>query len=367
MNDPQNECSPKPDSLSECSQIIESIRQGLCGDWEKDEAFLQASTEKYKEHPNGFEILREIGRLIYKSMPEDLKKDLVAAYDADLERMTKTLRLVEEEIKQGKIDEAEQLLLADELDEGFSESLFPEDQESVYLSFSNPLEQVYYQLKFKPGKTLREPGGIPFGPSYHLATYVAFDKQNFDKALRIIEKGLKRCPMNIDLMFERAEIYKVRKDMKNFRHYTDGLLPYLYRAVDIGKYFRNLGYYFVEAKDWDAAICTYAVSLLWDNTEIAGRELAYCGQASGRSFEEVKAQVNDMEKCNRILSMHSLAAFCVDPLWIQLAWYLGEQAEKSGEDLAAMQFYSVHYELSNSSESEIKIRECQARTENLRK
>ncbi len=60
----------------EFDKIMSEINSGLTGEPEKDLAFLNDQTNKYKDHKYGKEILRACGRLMYDVMPDDVRKKL---------------------------------------------------------------------------------------------------------------------------------------------------------------------------------------------------------------------------------------------------------------------------------------------------
>lgn len=60
----------------ELQDILNEITSNLTGDNEKDLAYLQQQSDKYKDHKYGKEILRACGRLMFNLIDEDEKKNL---------------------------------------------------------------------------------------------------------------------------------------------------------------------------------------------------------------------------------------------------------------------------------------------------
>lgn len=339
-------------------EIISQIKKSLTGDWEHDSRLLNECSNQYKDHPQGIELVKAITRLLYDVMPQDKKEAFAKVYDDDMKRLENVLLEVQNKVNAHMIDEAESLLVEAKLTEGFSDDLFREDNEAVYLSFKNPLEREFYRAKFKPTKTLREPGGLPFDLSFHLAAYIAFERQDYDKCLKIIEKGLKRCPFSTDLLFERSEIFKIRKQWTEYRAATEAALPALYTRPDIARFFRNMGYYFIESGLWEPALCCYSVSRYWQHIEACDQELSYIVHASQMKFEDADALANDFERCQQILAKHSVPIYPIDPLWLQLSVALGDLAKNNRDFMEALQFYSVNHEITGDSQIQAAITEC---------
>jgi len=60
----------------EYTKILRKITNKLSADWERDRVFLNRMGEEYVHHPQGKEILRAIGRLMYTRMPEEYREEV---------------------------------------------------------------------------------------------------------------------------------------------------------------------------------------------------------------------------------------------------------------------------------------------------
>ena len=343
-------------------EIIAEIDKGLTDDREKNLRHLHACGDKYKHHPQNLEILRHVGRLIARNLPDEDKKALDALLDQDLRKMQTLLQDTNKLLKEGDIAGATKLLTDEQLDEGFDEVLFGEDEVTVYLDFSGTIEEGFYKVRFKPKKEIKQ-APMPFKESYQLAAYIAFENKDYGKVLRITEKGLKRCPLAFDLMFERCEVFKIREQMDELWAAMKEYAPCFYKRPDIAHYFRNLGWYFTHQKEWDAAISCLAVSLYWHEAEIAENELSYIVQCGERSHEEVKALLTDYARCKSILEQKGLAPLPIDPNWVPLLLFLGEQGEKCGNFVFAAECYHWLHELTEDEDAKRRLMACVARSQ----
>ncbi|CAN5460984.1 hypothetical protein BH10CYA1_BH10CYA1_27720 [soil metagenome] len=341
-------------------QITAEIDAGLTGDDTKDVEYLQNCAEKYKDEPNQMEIRRHIGRQLATKLTEEERQEFDSAYNNDLNRMKQTLSEVLTLIKAQDITAAEKLLAENKLEEGLDENILRDDSVTMYLEFENPVEEAFYNVKFKPEKRVMDVG-LPFKTSYQLAAFIAVEKKELDKALRILDTGIRRCPLAADLIFERGEVYKMQNRLPDLYKTMTENSAYLYRRTDIAHYFRNIGWYFSSKQDWDTAICCYAASAMWQEHPMVSNELTYIQQTSKRSFDQINNLIQDAERWKAVLARHSLNVIPVDPLWIELFMYIGEQAETAGSIAYAANCYHLHHDLTESPESKTRLEACVAR------
>ena len=111
--------------------------------------------------------------------------------------------------------------------------------------------------------------------AYLYLAMIEFEKGNNEQAIANINKGLKYNPVDTKLLFEKAENYKALHDMKNFNSTNQYLYKYIYTKSDLAKYYRNLGYYYIEKKEYDIAKAVYLYSLRFEKNQIVNKELEY--------------------------------------------------------------------------------------------
>ncbi|MBT3785930.1 SEL1-like repeat protein, partial [bacterium] len=102
---------------------------------------------------------------------------------------------------------------------------------------------------------------------------------------QVLFEAFSRNPLNSAAGFELAEIYKHEGRNEAFFEVTKSCYELLYRPIDIARYFRNLGYYFIEIQNWDMAIGAYYESIYWDDSVIAHHQLLYITQRMEKEAE----------------------------------------------------------------------------------
>lgn len=330
----------------EYDEIIQSITGRLTGDLEKDDQMLLSETEKYRNHKYSQEITRAIGRILFSIMPEEAKKEWVRVFSNDLLAITAILDEVKFKIQRGE------LLIAEKMIKRIMvtiEGSFTEDQVSVYFSFNNLLEELYYKSKFNPQKEIREMPVI-FNEILMAYAYLLVDKKEFDEAHEILNRGLKNNPLDTNLLFEKGEIYKINKDWKDFKEITNLGLEYSYSSKNIARAYRNYGYMFIELKDYEGAICCYLKSIQYENHTMAQSQLYYISQITEKKIDpnEYKDKIDPFFEKNNILTCPNLDL-------LSIALFIGTQLEEKERYRESLFYYNIFYDLTANDEIREKI------------
>jgi len=263
-------------------EIIKEITSKLSGDNEKDIQLLFEEAKKYKDHEYAREISKAIFRMVFEREPNSTKETI----QRELVNIKQFMDIILEEIKfkikeEHAFDEAEGLL----------KRLIPfndfvsDDKVSEYFSFNNLIEWLYYEMKHKPSKKIRHHPTANLAV-YFFYAYIFFERKNYTKALEMLDKGLALNPLSTNLLFEKAEIFKIRKDWAKFKELTDKAIEYAYTCSDLARAYRNYGYMFTEKEDYDAAIACYMCSSYWHEDKIAQSELYYISKKIKKVIDE---------------------------------------------------------------------------------
>lgn len=274
--------------MNEYEKIIYEINSGLTGDTQHDYNYLLEQTEKYKQHPMSHEILKEIGRKIYEVLPDDGKKELSGAIDLDLKSLNKKIEEANNCILQHNYESAKKIL-NEYLEAALS--AYKEDQITRYFTFRDIIEFYCSKEKLNIQKKVIWID-LRTDDAYKLLAYIAIEERNFPKAIDYLEKGLYFNPMNLEIRFEYAELYKMQNNMEKMYELTKNIYDYIYDPIMLAKYYRLLGYYFTEKQNYDVAYSLYAISIYYENNEIAHDEINYIKQKTGNpNFEKTMSEI----------------------------------------------------------------------------
>lgn len=250
-------------------ELLAEIRQGLTGEYSVDIVYLEGQAAKYRNTPNGREIEGAIADIAYEILPEDKKQEIGKLMYLDGKRLDAVLAEAIQLVTDKKIEEAFRL----------TEALYTkirinyrETEDEIYLSLRNPLEHQLYLHLYHPSKTLQRP---PFDLSrmIMLHGYVLLEMNRPEEAIRVLGDSIRYNPMNTDPFFEMAECYKALGQPEDLLSVTKETLEIATTPKELSRCYCNLGYYCVEVKDYDSAVCFYYESLIYDNNPVVQGEL----------------------------------------------------------------------------------------------
>lgn len=241
--------------------ILQEITSGLTGNPKDDIKYLMERSEKYKENEYSKEILRAIGRIIHEIVPQEIKNNFEKEYDNFNLSIEKTLEEVDFQIYKNNHSKALEIIeaLIKKIEEiGF----YKDDQVSEYHCFNNILEEILYGEIFKPEKTIRP---IPnyYSTAYFMYGQLLFEHKKFVDARKPLEIAEKYNPFDIKTKIELAETYKIEKNWSKYLSICNQIYECVYTNEDLCRYYRNLGYYYIEQENYELAIALYIISILF--------------------------------------------------------------------------------------------------------
>ncbi len=250
-------------------EILQQIRDGLTGEYGVDMAYLEGQITKYKGEENAEEIESGIAELAYEILPEDKKEQVARMMYMDGKRLDAVMNEAIELINQKKHEEA--FKLTEDLYTKIRIS-YRETEEKMYLSLRNPLEHQLYLYFYQPSKRLERP---PFDLSrmVMLHGYNLLEAGRPEDAVAVLEDAIRYNPLNTDAYFEMAECYKYMKSHDDLLGCIKETLAIATSPQEISRCYCNLGFYCVETKDYDSAVCFYYESMIYAENPIVTAEL----------------------------------------------------------------------------------------------
>jgi len=266
----------------EFDDIMNEITKGLTGDIQTDFNYLQDQMERYKNHKYGQEVIRACGRLVYELIPEDKKKEFDDATKGDRNKFEESLKKVRFYQFEKNYDKA--LELIEKMVSEFEEAGFcKDDAVSEYHTFREPMEEIIYCELFDPQKEVR-PGIINMSDMYLQYGSILIDVKRWEDAEKALKKAMKWNPTYAMLAFEHAECFKMRGMLEEYNKHTREIIKIIFRPNDLARYYRNLGYYYVEVKDYKTAVCCFLYSLIFEKSNMVQSELYYISQQTGELY-----------------------------------------------------------------------------------
>ena len=270
-------------------EIMAEISSGLTGDPAEDLRFLKAKSEEYKNHEYGAEILRACGRMIYELLPEEDRNavdGIMKKYESEIQSKLKKAQ----ELLFARKEPEKAAVLLEALIDKFSPLNSPhEDEQSIFVSLNDSLQEYIYQNLFPSEKKIRKPA-LNVGPVYFLYGYALIETGELDKAEDALREAWSWCPMESDYAFEYIEVFKMKHRFEKFKKLTLETMKRAYYPRAIARAYRNLGYYYTEMKDYHTAVMLNLASLVFekDNPKVE-RELDYISRTGNieiRSYSQ---------------------------------------------------------------------------------
>lgn len=174
-------------------------------------------------------------------------------------------------IKSKKYEEAKRVL-NDYLD--YALPFSKESNDTRYFSFRDEIE-FYAATKIVNLNKNATWTKFKLSYVYNLLMFISNEEKNYEASLDYGTKALYFNPMDSNLYFELAETYKFQKDFESMYNLTLESYKVLFDASELARYYRNLGYYFTEVKNYDMAYALYIISLSFEASETAYHEIGY--------------------------------------------------------------------------------------------
>lgn len=334
----------------EFQQIISDIFSGLTGDAKADMKYLHEQGEMYKDHEYATEINRAIGRKIYELLPDGAKNELEQMIDNHQQGIDSVLEEAMFQLKSQHNPEKAEQLFASVIEK--TSGMFKEDAECKYLCFENFIEKAIYDLKYNPEKTIRKPT-YNYAMIYYMYGYCLLENKKMAEAEQALLTAHRWNPVSSQIMFELAEIYKIAEQYPLFLSWTRKAMECTYSAHDLARAYRNLGYYYIDMKEYTLAADLFYFSMYFEESQMARSELFYIGQLTGEMPKQ-----SDIQAFRSALEAKKIP-FGPDGEIISLVYQLGQLfAENQQYDIAAECFENV-FRFTNDPQVEQKMKQMQ--------
>ena len=192
--------------------------------------------------------------------------------------LEKNMKTIKDLIKNKEYEKAENMLL--ELITQSNNKVI-EDENNTYYSFNNYIEILIFWYMYKPEKRNICPD-INYSEIYYYLGFINIETKNYGKAQEYFKKGLEWNPMDVSIMFENAYLYRMLGDIERYKAEIEKTNPFIYEIGYMAKYYRELGWYYVEKKSFDLANALYTQSLAFYETDMAKKELEFIAKSENR-------------------------------------------------------------------------------------
>lgn len=274
----------------EVKNIIDDLEAGLIDDPIEDYKYLNEEAGKYQNHELAEDIYKELGRMMYVDIPKAARKALKDDMTGDVNTFNALIDEAYDLIRHGGWGAA-RAILSNLIGNGIG---FADSETVEFRSFDEEIQDVFYNKFFhdKSKKIINPP--VNLSRLYGLLGCTMMEFKDYANARVILSHAVHFNPMNMDFCFEYAETFKLQGDLATYEKLSREYLSYAYKAKDVGRLYRNLGFVYIEKKVYDAAIALYAYSKAYDpDNKMVQNELDYIAQQTGKTVTEPSKEEAD--------------------------------------------------------------------------
>ena len=193
-------------------------------------------------------------------------------------------------------------------------------------SFNHVLEAYYFLHIYQKGKAEEEIRFCEYEMNaiYKLYGAILISLNKKDEAIRVYNKALNYNPVDLDSLFSLAELYKAEGRIDSVKKVSREAYPYCCTRADMAKYYRNLGFYYLQKYKPEYAEALYQYSNLFNHTEMADKELMYISKALNRNLKSYSTkELQDILTAKKIPLGPS-------PETVALTYEVGRMLEQEG-------------------------------------
>lgn len=322
--------------MEDLDTTLDKIKAGLTGDKQKDIAYLLDEAQKYKEAPNGKEIVKAISQLAYDTLDDDEKKRMSDIYNSDHAKYVKQSQEIVKAYQQGKLDVAKKA--CEDFLEETKDIVVRETDSEIHQCFNEPIEQVIYTNNFKPSKNV-VPCDIPYSQVYYYYGYILNDLDRAEDAKAAFEEARKWNQVAVAPIFELGEYYRFRDEDK-FIDLAKESLKYSYRKPYVSHSLRNIAFGLIDQGEYEASLSLFMMALAYqpDDQETMA-EMHYLEEKQGEPLHELTYE--DIER----ISQEKKYPIGPDPELLESLYGFGLDRYKEKDYRMAEYFLSFYYDL----------------------
>ncbi len=321
----------------ELKEIYVKIAQGITNEYDADIKYIAEQIEIYKTHEKSTDIIRKLALLFYDLLPEGRKEDLVKVIRYQRDYVHLLYYLCQYLMTNNEQEKALAILTI--LTKELETWMLPTEQ-AQYFSFDNLIEFFLYMQTSEQSKEIKR-SNYPCHEMYRAISYLEFKKQNHKAAMAALKQARRWNPVDVALYLDQAEICLELRDFDQYAALSKEGVELAYDKLLLARCYRNLGKYYLEEKDYEAATANYYMSLVCDKNEIALKALY-------SMYEQTKEELPapDMEAIQEVLEEKHIS-YGASTLVVDTLLQLAKEFDEASERPEAIQYLELAYDLTN--------------------
>ena len=212
-------------------------------------------------------------------------------------------------------------------------------------SFNHILETYYYAYFMKDVSQL-EYTEYAINAYYRTLGFCQMHIGKHIDAIKSYEKALKWNPVDLDTYLQLAELYKKVNNLDSLRKVTFESYNFLCSRATMARFYRNLGFYYLEKYEPELAVILYKYSNIYYETEFANKELEFIAKAIRNEIPEYSLKYMQ-EKINE----YNIPVG-PNPDTIGITYRVGQLELEAGNTKEAKECFMMVYDLTQDYEVE---------------
>ncbi len=215
--------------------------------------------------------------------------------------------------------------------------------EGKVFSFNHILETYYYAY-FKKDVSKIEYTDYNINAFYRMLGFAQMHMDKHIDAITSYDKALKWNPVDLDTYLQLAELYKKVENLEGEKRVTLESYNYCCTRSTMARFYRNMGFYYLQKYMPDVAGALYVYSNIYYETEYAHNELDFIAKATQKEIPDY-----DIGSLQKILSDNDIP---IGPNsdTIGITYRVGQLELEAGNKDAARDCFMMVYDLTQDEE-----------------
>ncbi len=212
-----------------------------------------------------------------------------------------------------------------------------------YFSFNHVLETYFYAYFMKDVSPLNYTE-YNINDYYRLYGFSLMNVSRYDEAIIAYNRALLYNPVDVDTYYQLGELYKKTGSIKALKKVTYEVYNFCCTRSDMARFYRNLGFYYLESHNPRVAKALYKYSNIYYDTRQANSELEFLARSCGDNIILADDRDIDLATLQAVLKEYDIP-LAPNPDTLGIAFRVGMIERDNGNKEAAFDCFSMVYDL----------------------
>lgn len=184
----------------------------------------------------------------------------------------------------------------------------------------------------------------PVHQMYLSVAKILIEQKKYDVALGVLDKAREWNPVDMDIIWSVTDCLKMTGKLEELYAFLIDCYPYIYTRSDMARFYRCLGFYYVEKYEPDIAMVVYTYSNMYSHNKNADSEIKYLETALEKECPEYT--VDEIQK----ILLEKNIPDGISETTLAILYRAGQLELESGDKKAAIECLELLYEVTGDEE-----------------